>query len=186
MNGADNKINEVFATLAGQINEQTVGKVFQSAAIAMTNKVQRIHLLMQTTGGLVGDGVALYNYLRNLPMEIIAYNAGAVQSIGVITFLGAKKRKASKTATFMIHRTHFTSQIPTSSAQLQAVTDSIAIDDERTEMILRDHLTMPSDKWDVHNHANLVLTAEDALEYGLIDEIADFSPPTEATIFNIA
>ena len=93
--------NEIYATLAGQVNEYMVQKFFQGIAIAMSNKVQRIHLLIQSTGGFICDGIALYNYIRKLPIEVIAYNVGSVQSIAVIAFLGAQKRKASKTATFM-------------------------------------------------------------------------------------
>ncbi len=178
-------INEVFATLAGPVNEIMVQKLFQGLTIAMNNQVQRIHLLVQSTGGFIGDGVAIYNFLSKLPIEIVSYNVGSVQSIAVIAFLGAQKRKASKTATFMIHRAHFSSQVPASSAQLQAVANSLAVDDARIEEILKGHLTMPDDKWIIHSHADLYITAKEALEYGLIDEITDFAPPLGAQIFNV-
>jgi ATP-dependent Clp protease protease subunit len=43
--------------------------------------------LVQSTGGFVGDGIAIYNYLRNVPIEIIAYNGGMVSSIAVLVFI---------------------------------------------------------------------------------------------------
>src|SRR5207249_2269497 len=44
------------------------------------------------------------------PVELTAYNSGTVASGAVIAFLGAKKRKASASATFMLHRTMGTAQ----------------------------------------------------------------------------
>lgn len=175
---------DIYATLVGQVNDLMLQKLFHGLTVAMNNKVQRVHLVVQTTGGFIGDGVAAYNFIRNLPLEIIVYNIGWVQSIGVVLFLGAHKRKASKTATFMVHRAH-SSPVQASSAQLQAIADSLAIDDTRIEQILRQHITMPDDKWIIHKNADLHINADDALAYGIVDEITDFAPPLGATIFNV-
>lgn len=178
-------VTEVYALLAAPVNEFMVQRIFQTFGIAMSNKVLRIHLLMQTTGGVIGDGIAIYNFIRKLPIEVIAYNGGSVQSIGAIAFLGAQKRKASKTATFMIHRAHFSGGIPASSGQLEAIANALTLDDARMEVILRSHIKMPDSKWEIHNHADLYMTAEEALEDKIIDEITDFAPPLGGTIFNI-
>ena len=177
--------NEIYGTLVSGVNEGMLQKLMNVIAIAASNKVDRIHLLMHSTGGFVNDGIAGYNFLRTLPLDVILYNVGSIQSIASVMFLGANKRKASKAATFMIHRSHFSSPIPASSAQLHAVAQSLALDDSRMEEILRSHITMPADKWEIHKHADLFLTAQDALSYGIIDEIADFAPPLGATLFNV-
>lgn len=184
-NGAAPVPEEIYATLASQANELMVQKLFQGLTVAFSQRVKRMHLLVHTTGGFIGDGVVIYNFLRKLPFEVITYNGGWIQSVGVVAFLGAKQRKASKTATFMIHRSHFSSGVPASSQQLQAIADSLTIHDRTIETILRAHITMPDDKWEIHKHADLHMTADDALKYGLIDEIADFEPPLGATIFNV-
>lgn len=176
---------EAYGTLAGPVNEFMVQRIFSDFTIAINKKVKVIHLLFQSTGGSVGDGIAIYNYIRNLPIEVIAYNGGSVQSIAVVSFLGAKERKASKTATFMIHRTKLASNIPATSRQLEAAAESIAVDDRRTEFVLHEHIKMPSDKWKIHKDADLVITADQALKYGIIDEITDFLPKPGATIFNL-
>lgn len=176
---------EVYATLAGMVNEYMVQKVFQGFTTAMSNHVQKIHLLIQSMGGNVGDGIAIYNFLTHLPIEVIAYNGGSVQSIAVLAFLGAKKRKVSKTATFMLHRSHFSGGVPATSHELKAIAESLALDDARTQIILRAHIRMPEDQWIVHENASLFLSADKSIEYGIADEIADFAPPPGATIFNV-
>lgn len=176
---------EVYGTLVSQVHEAMVQKLVQSAIAAINNPVDRMHILFHSTGGFVNDGIAAYNFLRAIPLDVVLYNVGCVQSIAVTVFLGAKKRKASKAATFMIHRAMFSTPIPASSAQLQAQAQSIAVDNARVEAILRAHIKMPEEKWEIHNHVDLHLSAAEALEYGIIDEIAEFSVPLGGHIFNV-
>src|SRR5689334_8558543 len=120
----------VYATLAGQIDQAMVQRVFQGIAVAVNNGVREIHLLFQSLGGGVGEGISLYNYLRTLPIELHIYNAGTLASIAVIAFLGGKHRYASTHATFQIHRTWFNSALLTSpvaanATRLRSVADSL-------------------------------------------------------------
>jgi ATP-dependent Clp protease, protease subunit len=176
---------EIYATLAGNVDGPMVQRVFQACATAINGGVKTVHLLIQSTGGFVGDGIALYNYLRNLPLTLIAYNAGSVQSVAVILFLAAKQRKASETANFMIHRPYSTAQVGATAPQLELLTDGIRADDERMDNILRGIIKLPEEKWKLHQYGNLTISAKEALQFGLIDEIGDFKPPDGSQIANI-
>jgi ATP-dependent Clp protease protease subunit len=59
------------------------------------------------------------------------------------------------------------------------------LDDQPTERILRAHLTLPNELWDVHKVADLWLSAEEAVKYGLATEIADFAPPKGMQLFSV-
>lgn len=176
---------EIYATLAGRIDDAVVQRMFSQMSGAISGGVKRFHLMLQSTGGVINDGIALYNYLRCLPIDLITYNCGTVQSIAVSIFLAAKKRKASRSATFMIHKATFYSSAPTTSVQLSAATQSLKVDDDRIERILKEYIRLPEEKWDAHRFVDIFITAEEALQYGLIDEIADFVPPPGATLINI-
>ena len=141
-----------------------------------------IHMLFQTAGGFIGDGVCLYNFFRTLPVELTLYNVGSVCSAGVIAYLGAQKRKTSAHAAFMVHRTQSPAQ-PATAQRLQAIANSVAIDDDRTEAILRKHVTLSDDKWAVHGVADLWLSAADAVASGLATEIGEFAPPLGNQVF---
>jgi len=75
----------VYATFAGPIDQQTLPRIFQNFAGATQRGVRELHLLFQSTGGVVGDGISLYNYIRTLPLDLHIYNTGAVHSIAVLT-----------------------------------------------------------------------------------------------------
>jgi ATP-dependent Clp protease protease subunit len=175
---------DVYAAFVGAIDQATVQRIFSGLGSVMANKMQRVHLLFQSTGGTVADGVCLYNFLHRLPIEICLYNVGTVASIGALAFLGAKVRNASASATFMLHRTQI-SPTGATAERLQAITKNVALDDQRTEAILRYHLKMPDDLWEVHKTADLWLSAEEAVKYGLATKIAEFAPPFGSQVFNV-
>jgi len=150
----------------------------------MGSKVTHLHVLFQSSGGYVGDGVCLYNFFQSLQFDLTLYNVGSVQSIATLAYLGAKKRKTSAQATFMIHRSYNVPQA-TTSARLQSVAQSLSLDDQRTEAILKKHITLSNKQWAEFNYHDLVFSGTDAVQIGMADEIGEFCPPTGTQVFNI-
>jgi ATP-dependent protease ClpP protease subunit len=63
--------NEAYAVFAGNIDQNSVNRIFNSMAGATNARYTKIHLLFQSTGGVVSDGVCLYNFFRTLPLPLI-------------------------------------------------------------------------------------------------------------------
>jgi ATP-dependent Clp protease protease subunit len=175
---------EIYATLSGTIDQTSVQRILTSFSTASLNNVKKAHILLQCTGGGIGEGICLYNFLRTTPMEVSLYNAGSIASIGVIVYLGAKNRKASRHSMFMIHRTQTTTQSATTQT-IKAFTESAILFDKNTEEILREHIQMPEEKWSHFNHNDLWFSSEDAVEFGIAHEIADFKPPAGTKLYNL-
>lgn len=175
----------VYATFSLGINQDSTQKLFQSLAVAMANNVQHVHLVFHTSGGNVGDGIAIYNYFKTLPIDLTLYNTGIVASVGVVAYLGAKFRKVSRYGTFGIHRSQISIQRATANT-MTAMAEGAIIDDQRTEAILREYIQLPAKKWDDLNHYDLNFSAEDSVKIGFAQEIGEFSPPPGSRVFNIA
>jgi ATP-dependent Clp protease protease subunit len=143
-----------------------------------------VHLLLQTVGGYVGDGVCLYNLFRTFPRELTVYNTGNISSIGVIAYLGARRRKAASEASFMMHRSTMHMELPTAE-RLQTAVKTLQWDDARTEKILRRHLKMSREEWRQLDRGDLTLSTGDAVRVGLVHEIGDFAPPEGARLLAI-
>lgn len=137
----------VYGMFAGQIDQQAVQRFANALTIASNNGVEQIHMLFQTPGGTVGDGICLYNLFRSIPIDISLYNVGTIASVGVIAYLGAANRKTTANATFMIHKTYF-SPIAATTDRLQAAANAALLDDTRIESILHEHVTLPKEDWD--------------------------------------
>jgi ATP-dependent Clp protease protease subunit len=176
---------EIWCTLAGSVDGLMAQRVFQFFANAVNNGVKDVHLLLQSSGGFIPDGVGIYNYLSNVPINIITYNGGGVSSTAVTVFLSGKKRIANETSTFVIHKTQGFPPAGAPATVLKAVVDSLDIDDSRTESILRKHTKMPEEKWLLHQHGTLVITAQEALKFGIVHEIGAFSPPPTGPLWNM-
>jgi ATP-dependent Clp protease, protease subunit len=174
---------ELWAIYCGDINSANSAKLINGLTIVAGNGTKRIHILFQSWGGFVGDGVFLYNALRKIAIEVVLYNAGQVASAATLVFLGAHARKTTANAVFMIHKSTNTAD-RAGVERLKAVTANLTIDDARVEEILRTHLRLPEELWTQFSYHDVYLTGSDAVSYGMADEIGEFSPPAGARVLN--
>ena len=84
----------------------------------------------------------------------------------------------------MLHRSTNSSQFAT-AARMTAIAKSLALDDERTDTILHKHLRFPDQLWTQLEYHDVYLSGQEAVDFGLADEISDFSPPTGTKVFSI-
>jgi ATP-dependent Clp protease protease subunit len=183
----NNEHEDLYGIFTGKIDTQSLQKLAGNLAMAckeLPTGLKRVHIAFQSNGGVIGEGIALYNLFRATPFELFLYNVGTVASISVVSYLGAQRRKVSAHGAFMIHRTQTTIQNANTEA-LKSFVDASTLSDNRTEAILRQHITMPNDKWSHYNHNDLWFSAEDSVKFGLADEIAEFSPPPNTELFCI-
>jgi ATP-dependent Clp protease protease subunit len=176
---------EVYATLTGLVDGDMTRRVFAGGSVAMNAGIKKLHLLIQSTGGFVGEGIGIYNYLRALPIELVTYNGGIVSSIAVLVYLAGKVRNVSKTATFMIHKSTYSFGTPTTAERLKLATDGLLVEDARSEAILWQHVNLPSEKREIHERGDLTLTAEESVKFGLAHGIAGFAVPPGFNLFNL-
>ena len=174
-----------YFTLSGDVNSDMVHRMFDAVADMTEDKVDTAHILLQSNGGYVSDGICLYNFLSKLPINIAMYNAGAVASIAVILFLAGRQRYASDTARFMVHKSHATASPGARPDALKIIVDGLRADDLRTEQILIQHVALSKENWAVHAYSDLHLTAQEALAVGMIHAVTDFAPPKGKRLCNI-
>jgi ATP-dependent Clp protease protease subunit len=172
-------------TLSGDVNSDMVRRVFDAVADMTEDRITTAHILIQSNGGYVSDGICLYNYLSKLPIRICTYNAGAVASIAVILFLSGSERYASDTARFMVHKSHASAPHGARPDALRIIVEGLQADDARTEQILREHVQLSAEHWRIHEYSDLHLTASEGLVVGMINEVKDFVPPRGQRVANI-
>lgn len=172
----------VFATFVGELNQLSVKSLVHSIAFA-TQQASELHLIIQSTGGNVAEGIYLYNLIRAAPIPIVLYNVGTICSAAVTAFLGAPRRIASRHSSFMIHRCHATFQAA-SPGLVTTIAESLAIDDERTDKLLREHLNLSPQQWAQYDRHALWTSAETAVECELATEIGEFAPPMGTPIYS--
>jgi ATP-dependent Clp protease protease subunit len=175
---------EVYGLFSDAINQASLQRIFNTAAVACKGGVRHAHILFQSVGGFVGDGIALYNFFRTIPIELTLYNAGSVQSIATVAFLAAAHRKVSANGSFQIHLSAGP-PLAATLAQIEGIAEGIQVDDARTEAILRKHLRLSDEEWTQLVRRGLTFGASASVDRGFADEIAEFSPPPGTEVFNI-
>jgi ATP-dependent protease ClpP protease subunit len=170
---------DLYAVLSGTLDSSAVPRILTSFGNASQNNVQYMHILFQSTGGGIREGIRLYNLFKNASIDLTFYNMGVVSSAAVIAYLGAKTRKVSRHATFMIRRTQ------TTNDTLEPPAEGAILFDKTAEAILREHINMPANRWAHFSRNDLWFSAEQAVKYGIAHEISDFAVPADAKIWTL-
>jgi len=169
----------------GMIEPQNAGKLAAAINVALNNNFDEVYLCFSSLGGYVADGIYLYNHIRSLPIAVTIHNTGSVSSIAVAIFAGAETRFCSPHAMFMIHPTAFPTGENMTSVQAQAVLDAALADDLRTENILRERADIPEDTLTARRTRDVHITPQQALDYGLVHGVREFSLPRGNQIIQI-
>ena len=130
-----------------------------------------IHLYINSPGGSVSAGLAIYDTMRYIKCDVSTICLGMAASMGAFLLAGGTKGKrfALPNAEIMIHQ-------PSGGAQGQAT--DIAIHAEqilrvkrKMNEILSGNTGKPLEQLEKDVERDHFMTAEEALSYGLIDEI---------------
>jgi ATP-dependent protease ClpP protease subunit len=165
-------------TFFGSIREPRTTN-FRSALCGMVNEgAKNITVLFASDGGSTDDGIALFTYLRALPVELTMHAMGVVSSIAVPVFLAAGKdrRFASVHSRFYFHDYNWTfgAQVVARPAIAEAaLLLSNALD--WTKDILRAETKLSDDKlkaMKLFDEPHVMFPAE-AAKMGLVSAVAE-------------
>ena len=181
----EEKETEAWYTLSGDVNSDMVHRMFEAIAEMTEDGIETAHILLQSNGGYVSDGLCLYNYMANAPIEFVMYNGGAVASIACTVYLAGSRRYCSTTARFMVHKSHATASPGSRPDALNIIVEGLRADDARTEQILRGKVELTPEQWAIHQYSDLHLNSADAKAAGMVHDIRDFAPPKGKRVRNI-
>jgi len=98
---------EYHMLFSAPINAQVANAFLMQLGNLITQQATKLTIAMNSPGGDVALGTAMYNGMMAMPFPIVTYNIGNVDSIANIVFLGATERYACPAATFMFHGVGF-------------------------------------------------------------------------------
>ena len=141
----------------------------------VTDNYHKIHLLINSPGGSVSHGIAVYNILRSLTIECDTYNIGSVDSIGAVIFCGGTKRFAMPNSRFLIHPIQWHVQVPHSMDEhnMRERLKSVQIDQNNIISVISQTTDKPVTEIEKKMHERTVLNAEQAQRYQLVTSITE-------------
>lgn len=150
------------------------------------NRRQDIHLYVNSPGGSVTATMAIYDTMQIVDCDVATYCVGLAASGGAILVAGgtAKKRFALPHSKMMIHQPHGSVGGQVSDIEIQA--DEILKTKAELNKLLAEHTGQPVETIQRDTERDRYLSAIEAKEYGLIDEILTKSKPDDENAAKLA
>ena len=158
--------------LGGEIDDDTANLVVaQMLFLEMEDPDADIMLYINSPGGSVSAGMAIYDTMHYLKCEVSTLCVGLAASMGAFLLAaGAKgKRKALSHAEIMIHQPLGGARGQATDIQIQA--EQILKIKKTMNELLAQNTGKPLKTIERDVERDHYMTAEEALKYGLIDEI---------------
>jgi len=182
-----NNLVTQYLAFHGEINETRATRLITLCFEAVAKSYNEIYIAFSSTGGSVHSGIALFNFLKSIPIALTIHNLGTVDSAAVIIFLAAKRRFACKDSHFLIHepRLSFVPNNSFNTYQLYEFAESLKDDKETMSNIICQHTSITTEflaKWFLKGE---IISPPLALELGIISEIRSLDIPASSSIITV-
>ncbi len=157
--------------LTGEIND-SVASIVVSELLYLDNlSNEDIHLYINSPGGSITSGMSIYDTMNFIKSKVITIGIGMTASMAAFLLSSGNIRYALPNTEVMIHQ-------PLGGAQGQATDIKIAAEriiklKEKLNQILAKNTNQPLEKIYNDTERDNFLSANEALEYGLIDKIIE-------------
>lgn len=130
-----------------------------------------INLYINSPGGVITAGMAIYDTMNYIKCDVSTICIGMAASMGAFLLSGGAKGKryALPNSTIMIHQPSGGAQ--GQATEIQIVADQIAKTKQKLNRILAENTGQPIEVVEVDTDRDNYMSAEEALEYGIIDKI---------------
>ena len=158
--------------LGEEVNETTASLVIaQLLFLESEDPGKDIHLYINSPGGMVTAGLAIYDTMQYIKCDVSTICIGMAASMGAFLLAGGAKGKrlALPNAEIMIHQ-------PSGGAKGQATEIQIAAENilktkKKLNEILAANTGKPYDVIAADTERDHYMSAQEAMEYGLIDNV---------------
>jgi len=165
--------------LGGGVDDDVANLIIaQMLFLSNENDEADIHFYINSPGGVITSGMAIYDTMRFLRCDVATYCVGQAASMGSVLFAGGKQGKR-----FMLPNSRILMHQPLISGIMQGPATDLEIEAkeilrlrERLYGILAEHTGQDAKKIEKDCDRNLWLEADEAISYGLADKVLQKAP----------
>ncbi len=160
--------------LTGEVNDE-MANAFVSELLYLTEKEHPVDIYINSPGGSVNAGLVIYDILQACAskIEINLYCVGLAASMAAIILAGGAKghRFILPHSKVMIHEPLISGGMGGSATTIKKTAESILETKKITNDILAKHTGKTLEEVDEATAFDNFMNAEEAVEFGLVDEI---------------
>jgi ATP-dependent Clp protease protease subunit len=167
--------------LGTQVNDEVANAIVAQLLFLQSDDPKSdIHLYINSPGGSVTAGLAIYDTMQFVTCDVATYCIGQCASMGAVllTAGAAGKRRALPNSRIMIHQP---------LAGMQGTAEEIMIHakefrniKDKLNKILLKHTGHPFEKVEEDTDRDRFMSAQEALDYRLIDEVIEHMPDVKS------
>jgi len=160
--------------LGSGINDDVANSVVAQLLFLQSEDAKAdVHLYVNSPGGSVTAGLAIYDTMQFISCDVSTYCVGQCASMGAVLLAAgtAGKRKALPNSRILIHQPLAGMEGTAEDIMIHA--KEFAKIKERLNQILIKHTGHPLEKIEKDTDRDRFMSAEEALEYGLIDHVIE-------------
>lgn len=158
----------------GEVNNVNAGLVIaQLLYLDAEDTKKDIKLYINSPGGSIPDGLAIYDTMRYLKCDVSTTCIGMAASMGSFLLAGGTKGKrfALPNAEILIHQPSGGIQAPAQATDIDIMSKHILNTRRRVNQILSESTGKEISQIEKDTDRDYYMTAEEALNYGIIDKI---------------
>lgn len=162
--------------LAGGVDDRLSARIVTGLLLLeQTGPEEPITMFLNSPGGSVTAGFAIYDTMRFVSSPLTVICAGLCASIGTVILLGAPKgsRLALPNTRLLIHQPLIPSHIFGPASDLEITAKEIIKTRERINQLLAEECNQPMERIARDTQRDYWMTAKDAADYGLIDRVVN-------------
>lgn len=165
--------------LSGPIDDISANLIIaQMLFLSNEDNKTDIHLYINSPGGSITAGLAVYDTMQFLRCDVATYCVGQAASMAAVLLAGGKAGKRFLLANnrVLIHQPLLSGELIAPATDLEIEAKEILRQRERLYTILSKHTGQSAEKIEKDCDRNLWLDADEAIKYGLADRIIQKAP----------
>ena len=165
--------------LGGGVDDDVANLIIaQMLFLSNENDEADIHFYINSPGGVITSGMAIYDTMRFLRCDVSTYCVGQAASMGSVLFAGGKegKRYMLSNSRILLHQPLISGVMQGAATDLEIEAKEILRLRERLYNILSEHTGKDAKDIEKDCDRNLWLEADEAIAYGLADKILQKAP----------
>jgi len=165
--------------LGGSIDDTTANLIIaQMLFLSNEDSKNDIHFYINSPGGAITAGLAIYDTMRFLRCDVATYCVGQAASMAALLLTGGKpqKRFLLQNGRVLLHQPMIAGILQGPATDLDIEAKEILRLRSRIYSILAEHTGKGAEQIEKDCDRNLWLEADEAIEYGLADRIIKKAP----------
>ncbi|MBI2933959.1 MAG: ATP-dependent Clp endopeptidase proteolytic subunit ClpP [Chloroflexi bacterium] len=171
-------LRERIIFLGTPINDQVANLIIaQLLYLDREDPDKDISLYVHSPGGIISAGLAIYDTMQLVRPQVSTICVGLAASMGTLLLTAGAKGKRYSLPNSTIHMHQAIGGAQGQAADIEIAAREILRMQEKIRSILAKHTGQPYEKIARDSDRDFYLSAEQAVEYGLVDEILEKPKP---------